>query len=527
MYFVIQGPTAHASARATDPLSTFLMFIEPIEKTIVEMTNLYGARRYKRKWQPVDVTTMRAYYGVLLLAGVYRSKGEDITELWDDHNGRPIFRAAMSLKKFQVINQCIRFDDKETRTFTQDGNNRDKLRPIRDVFDRWVQRSRALYVPGKCVTVDEQLLPFRGRCPFIQYIPSKPAKYGIKIWIVCDSKTFYAYNLEAYVGRDRNNSAMANTGAMIVLRLTDGLNGRNVTCDNFFTSHSLATELKKRQMTLVGTIRKNRKELPPVLIDMKRKPAEYSEFVFDHKLRGTLVSYVPKKNRFVTLLSTYHTKKQISEGDKKKPDIIKFYNSTKGAVDTLDEMVGTYRSKRKVWRWPLAFFENMLDISAVNALVIFLACNPYWEHTAKKERRRLFLIELGKSLVEPYMVTRNRLPRSRRAQDVVADIQGLPREHSPAASSNTSSRATTPVLSSRSTTPSMSRASTPGASSSSTVFSWLSNLTHAILTKKRARCFKCPSVPNANCYAVRCDKCERAVCPQHRFTICSSCCGQQ
>lgn len=120
------------------------------------------------------------------LAGVYRSKGEDITELWDDHNGRPIFRATMSLQRFQIINQCIRFDDKEIRIAAIE---RDKFEPMRNVFNRWVQRVRALYVPGKCVTVDEQLLPFRGRCPFIQYIPSKPAKYGIKIWIVCDSKT--------------------------------------------------------------------------------------------------------------------------------------------------------------------------------------------------------------------------------------------------------------------------------------------------------------------------------------------------
>lgn len=524
MLFINLGPTTFASARSIDPLSSFLMFMEPIEKIIIEMTNLYGARRYKNKWKPVDVTTMRAYYGVLLLAGVYRSKGEDITELWDDYHGRPIFRAAMSLQKFQVINQCIRFDDKELRILTQE---RDKLQPIRNVFNKWNQRVRALYVPGKCVTVDEQLLPFRGRCPFKQYIPSKPAKYGIKIWVVCDSKTFYAYNLEPYVGRDRNNAANINTGEMIVLRLTEGLNGRNVTCDNYFTSHSLATELKKRQMTIVGTIRKNRNELPPILVDMKRKPAEYSEFVFDHKLRATMVSYVPKKYKFVTLLSTYHTENRIDEADKKKPEIIKFYNSTKGAVDTLDEMVGTYRCKRKVWRWPLAFFENMLDISAVNAMVIFLENNPHWPHANKKERRRLFLVELGNALVAPYIATRKRMPRSNRAQDIVLDMKGLPREHSPASSSNASSRATTPTLPSRSTTPSSSRASTPGVSSGSSIFNWLSTLKHAVQTKKRARCFKCPNVPTASSYTIRCDKCERGVCPEHRFTICSSCCGQQ
>lgn len=128
-------------------------------------------------------------------------------------------------------------------------------------------------------------------------------------------------------------------------------------------------------------------------------------------------------------------------------------------------MVGLYQCKRKVLRWPSASYENMLDILAVNLMVIFLANNPHWPHAQKNERRRLFLIELGKSLVEPYIAIRKRMPRGERAQNVVADIRGLSREHSPASSSITSSRATTPAPPSRSVTPTSSRASTPGASS--------------------------------------------------------------
>lgn len=79
-------------------------------------------------------------------------------------------------------------------------------------------------------------------------------------------------------------------------------------------------------------MRKNKTEIPPVLTDMKSKPVEHSEFVFDHSLRATMVSYVPKKNKSVTLLSTYHTSKKIDVNDKRKPEIIQFYNSTKGTL---------------------------------------------------------------------------------------------------------------------------------------------------------------------------------------------------
>ena len=71
-------------------------------------------------------------------------------------------------------------------------------------------------------------------------------------------------------------------------------------------------------MTIVGTIRKNRKKIPPLLNDMKRKPKYYSEFVFDHTLRATLVSYVPKKRRYVLLLSTMHAQKKIGNDEKKE-----------------------------------------------------------------------------------------------------------------------------------------------------------------------------------------------------------------
>lgn len=73
---VIVGPKPFARSHCDDPLSAFLLFIQPIEKIVVDMTNLYGRRTLGENWSPVDITTMRAFYGLLILAGVYRSKYE-------------------------------------------------------------------------------------------------------------------------------------------------------------------------------------------------------------------------------------------------------------------------------------------------------------------------------------------------------------------------------------------------------------------------------------------------------------------
>lgn len=98
-------------------------------------------------------------------------------------------------------------------------------------------------------------------------------------------------------------------------------------------------------------------------------------------------------------------------------------------------MVGTYRCKRRVVRWPLVVFENMLDISACNALVLYLAVNPQWEYAREKYSRRLFLVELGKALTAPYTARRMTLPRGERARDVALDIK-TSRDEPPASRKN-------------------------------------------------------------------------------------------
>ena len=71
-----------------------------------------------------------------------------------------------------------------------------------------------------------------------------------------------------------------------------------------------------------------------------------SVFGFNDQL--TMVSYVPKKNKTVILLSTVPHGISIAEKDpKKRLEIIKFYNETKIGVDLVDQMIQTYTCKRQ------------------------------------------------------------------------------------------------------------------------------------------------------------------------------------
>lgn len=104
----------------------------------------------------------------------------------------------------------------------------------------------------------------------------------------------------------------------------------------FFTSFELAEELLKSKIALVGTIRQNKPEIPPVLRQTKGRPIYTSTFAFT--LRHTLVSYIPRRGRNVLLLSTKHRTPEVSDGEKKKPVIIDDYNRCKGGVDNLDKV---------------------------------------------------------------------------------------------------------------------------------------------------------------------------------------------
>jgi hypothetical protein len=60
------------------------------------------------------------------------------------------------------------------------------------------------YLVGSAVCIDEKLLPVRGRCGFRQYMPKKPNKYRIKIWMMCDCATKYMMNVKMYLDKENN-----------------------------------------------------------------------------------------------------------------------------------------------------------------------------------------------------------------------------------------------------------------------------------------------------------------------------------
>ncbi|KRZ92569.1 hypothetical protein T08_12114, partial [Trichinella sp. T8] len=105
-------------------------------------------------------------------------------------------------------------------------------------------------------------------------------------------------------------------GMQIVTDLTKGLKGCNVTCDNFFTSYQLEVELRKRKLPVLGTIIKDKGVLPQELSVMCGRQRYLSIFAFS--VEALLISYCPKKNKNVLLMSMMHKDVTVTGGSKKQ-----------------------------------------------------------------------------------------------------------------------------------------------------------------------------------------------------------------
>ena len=143
---------------------------------------------------------------------------------------------------------------------------------------------------------------------FIQYMPNKPDKFGIKFWMAVDVESKYLYNGFPYLPKNLTRSGHASLPTDVVMKLMIPLfrQGFNVTCDNYFTFLDLSLRLAKRQCSLVATTRANRRKIPDLL---KKRILHNTVAVHSTgDTTATITSYQCKQSKSVNILSILHKK---------------------------------------------------------------------------------------------------------------------------------------------------------------------------------------------------------------------------
>ena len=124
----------------------------------------------------------------------------------------------------------------------------------------------------------------------------KPAKFGIKYCLLCDVKTSYVVRAIPYVGKE--DWPQIGVAEHVVMSLMEPYHdtGQNVTTDNYFTSLKTAKNLLQHNITMVGTLRKNKRDIPlELLADTKQQPLYKSRFLFSTD--GIMILYYKAKKK--------------------------------------------------------------------------------------------------------------------------------------------------------------------------------------------------------------------------------------
>lgn len=368
----------------------------------------------RHELRDTNETEMRSLLGILYYSSVFKCNDADANYLFaTDGTGHEIFRCVMSKVRFSTLLNCLRFDDAANR---QERLKTDRLAAISALFDKFITNSQENYVPGANLCIDEMLIPFRGRCKFVMYMPNKPAKYGIKVLVLSDAETYYTYNAYIYCGKGSDGEGLSTAEKSLgvptqsVLKLAQPVvnSNRNITADNWFSSIPLMQILKEKKLTYLGTLKKNKREIPPEFLPNKKREPGSALYGFTKDF--TMVSFVPKKNKAVILISSSHHSKS-TDAETSKPTMIVDYNHTKGGVDEIDKKCSIYSCSRKTRRWPMSTFYRIMDLAGTNAFVLYQSCR------GAKLRRGDFLLNLAREMVLPCMKERvynTRLPRELR-----------------------------------------------------------------------------------------------------------------
>ena len=157
----------------------------------------------------------------------------------------------------------------------------DKLAKGRPLIAVLVPKFLNLYNPSQNLSPDESMLKFKGRLSFVQYMPRKPIKRGMKAFSLNESKTGYTCAWKLYTGADDTKTVYdadvrvdptssdchppgLTVAGKVIIDLVNGLEnkGHIIYCDNYFTSPALVAKLYKLGFGCCGTARYNTQGIP-------------------------------------------------------------------------------------------------------------------------------------------------------------------------------------------------------------------------------------------------------------------------
>lgn len=305
---------------------------------------------------------------------------------WANSTRVPIICETMSRERYMVLRRNLKLVD--DALISEEEKKSNKFWKIQPLIDAVRQACLANPRPSK-VSIDEQMIPFWGKCSSRQVVRGKPNPCGLKNFVSASSDglplDFFLYQGAGDSITEDPACIDLNIGGKVVMRLSETLNaGSTLYIDRYFTSIYLLDLLhSERSMQATGTL------------DRRRIPKEIT-FKSDTQLlrsgRGSWDQAVRDDGQ-VSVIKWYDNKPVIvassHEGtcpadicrrwDKKnkvyvdvsRPSSIRSYNINMGGIDLLDRLISFYRISARTRKWTIRVIFHFFDFALVAAWIMY------------------------------------------------------------------------------------------------------------------------------------------------------------
>ena len=256
--------------------------------------------------------------------------------------------------------------------------NYEKIAKIKPIHDYLSQRFSLLYTPKRDISIDQSLLLWKGRLSWKQYIPKKCSHCGMKSFVLCEASSGYKWHSVLYSSKELTENLDTVYGnfeyvkSKIILSLMDELldKGYHLFIDNWYTSFEIAHTLPHHETDIIGTLRKDHKNLPHII----KTRLNVAEHVIQYEKNANLMRTHWKHKKDVYMLSSCTEEGEIelmrAGKPKQIPNVVHIYNNSMGGVDRADQMLTFYSTERKhVKKWYKKYFHHLFSQSVLNTFI--------------------------------------------------------------------------------------------------------------------------------------------------------------
>lgn len=341
-----------------------------LSQQLIEEFVKYTNDAAPQQWKHTSSSEIYAFIGVHIYMGIDRLPSTEM--YWSSTYAHTFITSLFSRDRFKQLLSYFRV---VPSSVVEDSHN--PIPHVRALAEKLNQSFSKYFIPTQSFTIDEAMCAWKGRSTIKQYIPSKPHKYGYKIY--CLASEGYLLHFEIYEGKEEDPSEEGATYDT-VMRMIQQYQDQQLTLytDSWFTSPILMNALKQKGIRMCGSVRSNRKGLPKIDVNTIKSLSK-GEWI--QRQKGDMIFCAWKDQKVMKLLYNHISPNSISslnrwsdEGERISigcPQAIKDYFYGARSVDVISQLHYNYLIGRKSRKcWPrLAWW--LIDMCIINAFKLW------------------------------------------------------------------------------------------------------------------------------------------------------------